>query len=421
MPVLDADGYTEFETAAAPVSDNERRNEEANPSANPLNRGGALQYLQQGPQLNPAFLRSTAYPDFADLVSQVRENDPGLSNRVLEPDGYFQTRRTTLSEITDAITELNATGFRQRTTDDLPTVVVGWGKCRVGSTALTNLFGMAGVLAYYNPIKTAVRHFVLDGPAEPWHVVRRTEHEFMFAKEMSGPYHLADCMINPLKILVEAGYPTNRIKLVMLDRDPYRSLDSWLNKWSHLILPERLVQHYVLSALNAIRIKAYATEVGIPIVHYMYEASRLPQKAVNRMFRQIGMGRYFHNGVVEDWNEKGSLASLQSKIIFPPLPKPCVIPGLHASEARYLYKERSVDRVSVEHRKLIEETGVLAYYQAAALACADELQLGRDDRKKLFEGTPAAVADTRTTDRRHAADLLVNRHDAIASIGKRNH
>jgi adenylylsulfate kinase len=338
----------------------------------------------------------SGYADFEDLVEQVRNNDPSISSRIMEPDGYFQTRRTTLTEIGEAVSALNAKLLSKRSSADLPTLVFAWGKCRVGSTALTNLFGIANILAYYNPIKTAVRHFALDGPGEAWDVPQRDEHKFVFAKEMSGPYHLADCVINPLQILVEAGYPTDRIELLVLDRDPYKSLDSWFNKFGDRILPERLSQHYVLSALNSIRVKAYAAKVGIRTSHYVYEASRIPGDAVSRMFDRLGVSQHYNCNVVENWNEKGALASKESKIIFPPAPKACTTDGLHASETRYLYKERSADRVSPEYRELIERTGVLERYREAALFCAAELDMVEIDRRKMFAGTLMDIGGTAT-------------------------
>ena len=362
---------------------------------------------------------AVGYPDFEDLVTQVRDNDARIMERVMEPDGYFQTRRTTLAEITRSVTKLNADGFRHRSADDLPTVVVGGGKCRVGSTALTNLFGIAGVHAYYNPIKTAIRHFVLDSPGEAWILPQRDEHKFIFAKEMAGPYHLADCTVNPLQILVEAGYPTDRIELVALDRDPYRALDSWLNIWGHLIPHERLAQHYVLSALNAVRIKRYAAQVGIRVSNYVYEASRIPGNVIDKLFTRLGIQDRFCEDMVENWNEKGALASEHSKIIFPTLPTPLrKIPGMHASEPRYLYKERSADRLSPEHRALIEKSGMIERYRESALACAEELRLQVEDRRKVFAGTPAEVATTHVPGRRPNAEFQLSDAQRAAASGK---
>lgn len=335
---------------------------------------------------------SEGYRDFEDLVKEVRMNDPAILHRVMEADGVFQTRRTTLNDTTRAVIDLNAAVLSKRTSEDLPTIVFSWGKCRVGSTALTNLFGIAGIPAYYNPIKTAVRHFLLHGQGEAWKIPSRSEHAVVFAKNMSGPYHLVDCTVNSLQILVEAGYPASRIELLVLERDPYRALDSWINIWGHLIPVERLVQHYVISALNAIRIKDYASKVGVRVSHYIYEASRIPDNTVNKLFRRLGIEQLYNGNVVENWNEKGALESLQSKIIFPKLPGPLQhIDGMHASEPRYLYKERSTDRISPAHRSLIERTGVIERYIEAASSFVQEFNLNLFDREKIFEGTPVGI------------------------------
>jgi hypothetical protein len=312
----------------------------------------------------------------------------------MEPDGYFQTRHTTLNEVTQAITEEVAESLQGRSAQDLPTIVFAWGKCRVGSTALTNLFGIAGIPAYYNSIKTAVRHHLVGSVGDRWDIPQREEHKFIFTKNMSGPCHLVDCTVNSLQILVEAGYPVERIELLVLDRDPYKALDSWLNIWGHLIPHETLVQHYVLSALNAICIKAYAAKMGIRTSHYVYEATRIPDQTVSRIFSRLGIEQA--NGVSTSWDEKGALESKHSKIIFPRLPEPLRhIPGMHAAETRYLYKDRrSANRIVPEHRVLIERTGVIERYREAGLYSAAELNLSMEDKARIFEGTPLDITSS---------------------------
>lgn len=340
---------------------------------------------------------AVGYADFEELVHQVSKHDPAILNRVMEPDGYFQTRTTTLNEVTQAVVEQTAQSLKGRTADDLPTIVFAWGKCRVGSTALTNLFGIAGIPAYYNSIKTAVRHHLVGSVGDPWDIPQRSEHKFIFTKNMSGPYHLVDCTVNSLQILVEAGYPVERIELLVMDRDPFKALDSWLNIWGHLIPQEKLVQHYVLSALNAICIKAYAAKVGIRTSHYVYESTRIPDQAVSRIFRRLGIEQS-NADVVGNWNEKGALESKHSKVIFPRLPEPLQhIPGMHASEPRYLYKERNANRISAEYRALIEQTGVVERYREAGLYSAAELNFSMEDKARIFEGTPLDITRSFTS------------------------
>jgi hypothetical protein len=87
----------------------------------------------------------------------------------------------------------------------------------VDSTALTNLFGIAGVPAYYQPVKTVVRYELLGGRGNPWEL---PEAEVVFAKEMTGPCVYCEALFNPIRCLVEAGYPPAQLHLIVLERDP---------------------------------------------------------------------------------------------------------------------------------------------------------------------------------------------------------
>ena len=93
------------------------------------------------------------------------------------------------------------------------------------STALTNLFGIAGVPAYYQPVKTVVRYELLGGRGSPWEL---PEAEVVFAKEMAGPYVYCEALFNPIRCLVEAGYPPAQLHLILLERDP----EEFRNVWS---------------------------------------------------------------------------------------------------------------------------------------------------------------------------------------------
>ena len=51
-----------------------------------------------GDAIEKSTTSDAGYHDFDTLVRQVSNNDPALLERIMEPDGYFQTRRTTLNE-----------------------------------------------------------------------------------------------------------------------------------------------------------------------------------------------------------------------------------------------------------------------------------------------------------------------------------
>jgi hypothetical protein len=315
------------------------------------------------------------YPNLDRLIDFVRNDAEELSRLPLSPDGRYQTRVVTLEELTGEVTACLARGFAGKPPDDFPMLYCSWGKCRVGSTALTNLFGVAGLLSYYQPVKTIARHRLLGNEPDSWSLPSPSEGAEIYTKEMAGPYLIAETLFNPLKCLINAGYPARKLHLLVLDRNPYKSLASWLLKWSDKLPANTLVEHFVLSSLNAHRMKKYAADNGIPVTHFVYEASRKPAEAIQHLFKRLGLSSYYHAGVVDDWNEMGALASEKSRIIFPDEPPIYVVPGLHSSETRYLYKDRDASMLDSEQREVVRRAGLPGLYADSVHSCVSDLGL----------------------------------------------
>jgi hypothetical protein len=320
-------------------------------------------------------------PPFAELVELVRRDDPELDRLELEPDGHFQRRAVTLEGVARATADVLAPGFATRGETELPVVAIGWGKCRVGSTALTNLFGIAGVPAYYQPVKTVVRYELLGGRGSPWEL---PETEVVFAKEMAGPYVYCEALFNPIRCLVEAGYPPSQLHLIVLERDPEESLASWLDKWTHRLEPDRLVRNFVLSSLNADRMRAYAAGEGVAVTHWPYEASREAAITVPRLLARLGAADRFRPEILGDWGASGALESAESAIRFPEEPEPYAMPGLHGADDGYRYRHRSTASLTDEHRETIAELGLDDLHAQAIRACVADLGLGDGEARAVF-------------------------------------
>ncbi|MER8460743.1 hypothetical protein NKH24_32650 [Mesorhizobium sp. M1300] len=72
------------------------------------------------------------------------------------------------------IVDTLARAFEDRSADRFTALAVSCRKCRVGSTALTNLFGIAGI-SVLQPVKTVRRFEALGQPGAPWTVRRSPE------------------------------------------------------------------------------------------------------------------------------------------------------------------------------------------------------------------------------------------------------
>src|ERR1700761_7723904 len=204
----------------------------------------------------------------ADLI---KRQHASLDTMLLSPVGVFQSRTVTLGTLTREVTSCLAENFRHRPAHDFPMLYFACGKARVGSTALSNLFGMAGMPSYYQPLKAILRDALVGRPLTPWIVPSATDTPCIFSKETIGPYVLAESLFNPLRLLIEAGYPRHRLHLIQLDREPASALASWLDKLISRAPENTLLTHYVVAALSAARLASYAKQQGIPVTHYVYE------------------------------------------------------------------------------------------------------------------------------------------------------
>jgi hypothetical protein len=321
-------------------------------------------------------------PSLAELMSLSMEE---LYDLRLEPDGKYQSRPVTLRDLTTEAVERLATGFARRSADSFPRLVCISGRCRTGSTVLTNLFGIAEIPAYYQPVKTILRHRLLDGPGRAWEPPSAQAQPVIAAKEMTGPYSLAECLFNPLECLIEAGYPANRLNLVLLDRDPYESLASWLTKWADRVPRDVLLRNFALASTNAQRFHAYAVEQQIDVVTYVYAMARWPHDAVAALFGRLGLSASFHAGVVDDWGARGALESDSSPIIFPDEPEVYRVVGLHSSDTQYSFKARDATSLTAAERSLIEDASLVESYKRSVQCCCREVPLAHDITEQLLK------------------------------------
>jgi hypothetical protein len=315
------------------------------------------------------------------LADLVRRDDPSLATMQLEPDGKYQTRTVTLDTVTREVRDHLVESFRHRAPEDFPVLTCAWGKCRVGSTALNNLFGAAGLPSYYQPVKTILRHALVGAVAAPWRLPAAEQHPHVFAKETGGPYLLAESLFVPLRPLIEAGYPADKLRLIMLDREPLSSLASWFNKWSDRVPQARLLRNYVIAALNASRVEAHARRHGVAVTHYVYEASKESMQSAQLLFDRIGLSSRFTPGAVTD---RSGSAEIQNPTIYPEEPDVYVVPGLHSSDMTYRFKPRATGLLGAAQIDTLARFGIGDVYRGAAAACARDLGFDNTASARLF-------------------------------------
>jgi hypothetical protein len=324
-------------------------------------------------------LMTDVFPTLRELAAA---DSPRLNQVPLPPDGRYQLQEATMASVTACVVDTLGAGFRGCRAEDFPLFVIGWGRCRVGSTAITNLFGVAGVPAYYQPVKTIARFVLTGGRGAPFPVPTR-EHA-IFAKEMAGPYVPYEALFNPVGCLLAAGWPADRLHLLVLDRAPRDSLDSWMAKWEEKIGRERVVENYLLSTLNYGRMRSFAAAEGVAVTHFPYEASRRPEATVSRLFDRLGIADRYSDRILTGWGEAGDLNSDHAMVRYPVEPGPYVVPGLHGSADEYRYRPRRVELLSAEELAVADSEPVEASFRTSVQAFCDELHVEPELRAELF-------------------------------------
>lgn len=83
-----------------------------------------------------------SYPNLDQICAAIKADDAKyLYSLSLATEAAIETR---LADLNQRIVDALVRAFEDRSADRFPALAVSCRKCRVGSTALTNLFGIAG-------------------------------------------------------------------------------------------------------------------------------------------------------------------------------------------------------------------------------------------------------------------------------------
>ncbi|MEZ2145726.1 sulfotransferase family protein [Bradyrhizobium sp. DN5] len=334
----------------------------------------------------------TSHDSLERIADLVRQQHNSLDTTRLSPVDGFQTRTVALETLMREVTECLAESFRHRPAQDFPMLYFACGKARVGSTALSNLFGMTGMPSYYQPLKAMLRDALVGEALTPWIVPSAADEPNIFSKETIGPYVLAESLFNPLKLLIDAGYPRHRLHLIALDREPASALASWLEKLISRAPESTLLAHYVVAALSAVRVAGYARQQGVPVTHYVYEVSKEAVSSVRVLFDRLGISGSFTENAVTSWREPGQEQANNARVIFPSEAAIYKVPNLHTSDSAYRYQRRATTSLSQAQLDVLERCGVNDAYRASVAACVRDLDLNAATSAHLFgEWLPTAA------------------------------
>ena len=274
----------------------------------------------------------------SSAVDFVDDLPASASSLAPDPEKRFQRRSFDASELHQYL--VNELG--RRFSDTRPNIILCCGKCRVGSTPLANVFGHAGLPALYQPMKSLLRHRLVGEPCPEWSL--SSDRPTVFLKETFGPYVAAECTFSPLKVLLDIGFQRQDIKLLVLERDPRATIESWWRCWHDRLDPKEFAKTFFLASINVHRTAAMAASAGMQVEYYLHEESKNPDVAISRLFHALGLGGKFNVSILRNWAAGDSLRGANTAVKFFSQPKDYWIDDIHLelSEYRFVPQRRDV-------------------------------------------------------------------------------
>ena len=173
--------------------------------------------------------------------------------------------------------------------DDCPPLVLLIGPCRVGTTALFLSLSKVSK-AYYQPLKSILRTGLGELEIEP-------SLKPISIKETLGPFHPAECSLDPLSILLEAGYPMEKLSLVSMFRHPFDTYRSWEESFLD-VNPSLFINAYQ----SAEKVTRQGKSLGVKTSVFLYESLGIsPSMVLERLFSQLPLT--FDSSILR-WKEK---------------------------------------------------------------------------------------------------------------------
>ncbi|MEC8160794.1 MAG: hypothetical protein VX111_06660 [Planctomycetota bacterium] len=270
-------------------------------------------------------------PNFVDI-----KLDDWKEQYEVHPDGQFITTASKQAgRVCRTVTETIFNSIKNINHNDLPRLIIAFGKCRVGSTALTNAVGRSGMASYFQPFKSILRQTLCD-EHDPSHLEGVWSQKTVFCKEMFGPYTEFESRWNPFQSLIELGYPPSKLTLVWLERDPIDSLISWRRYWSPVVAQDTLLRHFQMASRTANQVATDFTAYGARVLRFNYESLRSNPDAIFHLLDAIDVIPIQRSKVVE-WGAGGDLSSEKSSIIFTKEPEVYGAVKVHSNRSKFDY------------------------------------------------------------------------------------
>lgn len=194
--------------------------------------------------------------------------------------------------------------------------------CRSGSTVLLRVFGASGIPSYYQPWKNVLR-WAMQGGERVWSFP--TSETPIFVKETIGPYTQIETEFNPFEVVRAIGYPLEKLRLMLVARDPLQTWSSWQSLWG----AKTNFQIFLAAFERVEAIRQQIRAAGLPLVYFVYESVRDygAEAAIRNMFSQLGLP--FTSQAVRGWFDLPPFGKDGSNIFYPQEPEVFSVENIH--------------------------------------------------------------------------------------------
>lgn len=219
----------------------------------------------------------------------------------------FQKREVSWQEVIDRIDVGNK--------DKVSKLIVSISPCRSGSTALLRVFGASSINSHYQEVKNILR-WRMQNQEISWLIPQEPEKS-IYLKETLGPYTKAESSINILDILIKAGYPPEKLRLIIYGRAVLSTWTSWLQYWGDKTTLENMILSYKTTEKSRLQ----AVDMGISTTVIVYESLRdnSPEKIINSLM--LAVGELFVENSINGWTQLPPFGAPGSHIHIPDEPE----------------------------------------------------------------------------------------------------
>jgi hypothetical protein len=290
----------------------------------------------------------------------------------------YQQRTASLQEVTDRI-DIGDPAKVSR-------VILSVSPCRSGTTVMLRVFGATGIESHYQELKNVLR-WRLQGGDVKWQLPQRPG-ETVYLKETLGPYTETEALFNPLDVLLRAGFPPEKLQVLIVGRAPLSTWASW-DAWWH---GKTTIERFILAYQTTEQIRQQALQHGLPVTVWVYETIRNngAKTVVRNLFRRLGVP--FAPVAVKGWRALPPFGSPDSNVVLPEEPPIFFVQNLHASiekadKLAFFSRTKSIPNLRQTEVSGIGEAGIPKIYEVWRRACEKNLGISveRDQTWEQYE------------------------------------